>query len=47
MTMPKYVEELLHEICLMPVPYETRVEMCAAVVKAAREEMNDVDNGGY
>lgn len=43
----KDVEELLNEICFMPVPYETRVEMCAAVVRAAREELNNADNGGY
>ena len=37
MVMMKDVEEILNEICYAPLPYETRAEMCAAVVKAARE----------
>lgn len=47
MTISKDVEELLHKICFMPVPYETRAEMCAAVVRAAKEDANNADNGGY
>jgi len=44
MTISKDVEELLNEICFMSVPYETRVEMCAAVVRAAREGADNADN---
>ncbi len=47
MNISEEIKELLNEICFMPVPYETRAEMCAAVVKAAREESNNVDNRGY
>ena len=31
------IDEILNEICFAPVPYQNRVEMCAAVVKAVRE----------
>lgn len=47
MTITKEVEEMLNAICYAPVPYENRVEMCAAVVKAAREDLNNADNGGH
>ena len=42
------VEEILNEICYAPVPYETRVEMCAAVVKAVQgEELENANGGRY
>lgn len=44
MNISEEIKELLNEICLMAVPYETRVEMCAAVVRAAREDLNNADN---
>lgn len=47
MTITKEVEEMLNAICYAPVPYENRVEMCAAVVKAAREELSNADDRGY
>lgn len=47
MTLAKEIDEILKAICYAPVPYETRAEMCAAVVRAAREDLNNADNGGY
>lgn len=42
------ISEMLNAICYAPVPYETRVEMCEAVVNAVKEgEFEDVDNGRY
>lgn len=32
------IDEILNEICFAPIPYEARVRMCAAVVRAARNE---------
>ena len=37
MTMQE-IDEMLNEICFAPLPYETRAEICAAVVRAARNE---------
>ena len=37
MKIEKEIDEILNEICFARIPYEIRMEMCEAVVKAARE----------
>ena len=32
------IDEILNEICFAPLPYEARVRMSAALVRAARNE---------
>ena len=48
MVLMEDIEEMLNEICYAPVPYETRVEMCKAVVKAVQgEELKNADDIGH
>lgn len=45
MTVMEDVDEMLNVICFAPVPYEVRVEMCAAVIKAASEAAREKGAG--